>query len=157
MYNNIVVPLDGSELAESVIPHVVTVAKGCDEPKITLLRVVEPIEMPYGEALATIPLGYLKQAEIGETERAEKYLNKIATKLTISGIKATVKIISGKAADAIVDYVNKNNIDLIVVATHGRSGISRWVWGSVTDRILTHVCIGVLMVRAPGCGVLLKQ
>ena len=51
----------------------------------------------------------------------------------------------------IAEYATKNEIDLIVIATHGRSGVSRWVWGSVADRILRSACVPVMMVRAPGC------
>ena len=51
----------------------------------------------------------------------------------------------------LADYATKNQVDLIVIATHGRSGVSKWVWGSVADRTLRSACIPVLMVRAPGC------
>jgi nucleotide-binding universal stress UspA family protein len=157
MYKNIVAALDGSELAEIVLPHIATVAKGCDEPQITLLRVVEPVPLAYGDLLNEATVGQLVQAENKEKAAAEKYLNRIANKLIISGLKASYKVLSGNAADTIVDYVNNNDIDLVILATHGRSGISRWMWGSVTDKILHHVCAGVLMVRAPGCGLFYKD
>jgi nucleotide-binding universal stress UspA family protein len=51
----------------------------------------------------------------------------------------------------IADYASKNDVDLIIIATHGRSGVSRWVWGSVADHILRSACVPVLMIRAPGC------
>ncbi|MFC1972232.1 universal stress protein [Chloroflexota bacterium] len=57
----------------------------------------------------------------------------------------------GLVADSIAEYAQNNDIDLIVVATHGRSGISRWVMGSVADRVLRSACVPVLMVRVPGC------
>jgi nucleotide-binding universal stress UspA family protein len=152
MYKNILVPLDGSELAEGVLSHVATVAKGCQEPKIVLLRVVEPVEIPYGDALTAVTLTQLEQAEGNEKANAEKYLNKIAKNLTMTGIKTVAKVVKGKAADTIVNYVEDNNIDLIIFSTHGRSGLSRWLWGSVADRVLRHVCVAVLMARAPGCG-----
>jgi nucleotide-binding universal stress UspA family protein len=57
----------------------------------------------------------------------------------------------GKVAESIADYATKNGVDLIIIATHGRSGVSRWVWGSVADRVLRSACVPVLMVRAPGC------
>ena len=58
---------------------------------------------------------------------------------------------SGKAADMLADYVKGSDADLVVIASHGRSGISRWVYGSVADRLLRAACVPVLMVRAPGC------
>ncbi len=57
----------------------------------------------------------------------------------------------GGVAEGIADYATKNDADLIIMATHGRSGISRWVLGSVADRVLRSSCVPVLMVRAPGC------
>jgi len=57
----------------------------------------------------------------------------------------------GRVVEELANFAEKNQIDLIIIATHGRSGVSRWVWGSVADRILRSSCVPVLMVRAPGC------
>ena len=57
----------------------------------------------------------------------------------------------GRAADRLVDFSEKNDIDLIVMASHGRSGVSRWAYGSVADKVFRASCVPVLMVRAPGC------
>ena len=54
-------------------------------------------------------------------------------------------------ADTLAQWAEKNEVDLIVIASHGRSGISRWVMGSVADRVLRSACVPVLMIRAPGC------
>ncbi|HYB20519.1 MAG TPA: universal stress protein, partial [Thermodesulfobacteriota bacterium] len=67
------------------------------------------------------------------------------------GARVESAVLHGRAADALAEFATKNRIDLIVIATHGRSGVSRWVWGSVADRILRSSCVPVLMVRAPGC------
>ena len=62
------------------------------------------------------------------------------------------KVLSGgQAADMIADYTTKDKVDLIIITTHGRSGISRWVWGSVADRVLRSACVPVLMIRVSGC------
>jgi len=61
-------------------------------------------------------------------------------------------VLSGRAAETLAEYATRNEVDLIVIATHGRSGVSRWVMGSVADRLLRSVNAPVLMVRAPGCG-----
>ena len=157
MYDNILVTLDGSKLAECVLPHVETVYKGCEKPKVTILRVVEPVQLPYGEGMTGITLDMLRQAEADEKVEAKTYLEKIAAKMSKVGMAVQTKVLAGKAEEAIVDFINKNNYDLAILSTHGRSGISRWVWGSVADRILRHVCIPVMMVRAPGCGLLMKE
>ncbi|MGA2368476.1 MAG: universal stress protein [Dehalococcoidia bacterium] len=157
MYKNIVVTLDGSELAETAVEHAETIARGCQDPQITLLRVIEPVRIPYGEATPGLSIPQLGQLEKDEKAKAEKYLNKIAAKLTVSGIKTSVKIMNGPAAETIADFVDKSQVDLVIMATHGRSGLSRWVWGSVADRILHGVCVPVLMVRVTDCGNLYKK
>jgi nucleotide-binding universal stress UspA family protein len=97
-----------------------------------------------------------KQAEeVGKAE-ARKYLGEIEATLKNVGIQVKTKLLFGRAADTIIDDIAKNDFDLVIISTHGRSGISRWVWGSVADRILRHVCIPVMMVRAPGCGLLME-
>ncbi len=159
MYKNIVVTLDGSDLAETAIEHAETIARGCQEPQVTLLRVVEPVRLPYAES-STVPglsLMQLTQLEKDEKASAEKYLNKIAARLTVAGIKTSVKILAGPASETIVDFIEGNRVDLVIMATHGLSGISRWIWGSVADRILHSVCVPVLMVRVTGCGTLYKK
>ena len=153
MYQKIMVPLDGSKLAECVLPHVETVAKGCESPEVLLVQAVEPIAIPYGREMATIAsMEQLKAFEAHHRADAEKYLKETVARLSQAGIKARADVITGKAAEALVDFANKNDVDLLVIATHGRSGISRWVWGSVADRLLRSICVPVFMVRAPGCG-----
>jgi nucleotide-binding universal stress UspA family protein len=157
VYKNMLVTLDGSNLAECVFSHVQTVIKGCEQPAVTLLRVVEPIEIPYGEGFTAISYEVIKKAEDEEKDEATKYLKKAAQRDEFSGAKISTIVLYGKAADMITDYVSKNKIDLIVIATHGRSGISRWVRGSVADRILHSVSVPVLMVQSPGCGMAFKK
>jgi len=66
-------------------------------------------------------------------------------------VEVKTGVLKGNPAESLADYASKNKVDLIVIATHGRSGVSRWVWGSVADRLLRSACVPVLMVRAPGC------
>jgi nucleotide-binding universal stress UspA family protein len=93
----------------------------------------------------------LKAFETHNRTEAEKYLKEVVARLGKTGVNAKADIIFGKAAEALIDFANKNAVDLVVIATHGRSGVSRWVWGSVADRLIRSVCVPVLMVRAPGC------
>jgi nucleotide-binding universal stress UspA family protein len=153
MYERILVTLDGSEVAECALPHMETVYKGCEKPKVTLLRVVEPLQMPYGEAMTVLSVDMIRDAEAQALEEARQYLQRISIRLGRVGIPVTTEVLMGRPAETIVDYINKNNCDLLVTSTHGRSGVGRWVWGSVTDKVLRQVCIPVMLIRAPGCSV----
>ncbi len=147
------VPLDGSKLAECVLPHLEAVVRRSEPtPVVLLVRAVEPIAIPYGREVAKI--ASMEQLEAFETHNkveAKKYLKGIVAQLAKVGINAKDDVIYGKAAEVLGDFASKNDVDLVIIATHGRSGISRWVWGSVADRLLRSVCVPVLMVRAPGC------
>ncbi|MFC1869991.1 universal stress protein [Chloroflexota bacterium] len=152
MYQKILVPLDGSELAECVLPHVEGVVKGCQAKEVIFVRVAEPVPLAiFGEEF----LGDAREWQrIGEQNQAaaENYLKRLVGQLQYGNIKIQSEVLmGGRTADIIADYATKNEVDLIVIATHGRSGISRWVWGSVADRVLRAACAPVLMVRPPGC------
>lgn len=146
------VPLDGSKLAECVLPHLETIIKGCESPEVILVQAVEPISIPYGREISEFTsLEQVKAFETHQKVEAEKYLKEIVARLGKTGVNARADVIYGKAGEALSDYATKNDIDLVIIATHGRSGISRWVWGSVADRLARSTCAPVLLVRAPGC------
>jgi nucleotide-binding universal stress UspA family protein len=149
MYRKIMVPLDGSKLAECVIPHAQEIAK-LSKASIELVQVIEPVELPTRGGLA-LSIDDLKQIDTYSKNDAERYLNEILSRLKNVGIKARSKVLIGKAADSLIDYIHEGNFDLIIMATHGRSGISRWIWGSVAERILHHSSIPVLIIRPPEC------
>ena len=152
MYKKIMVPLDGSKLAECVLPHLEAVIKGCESSEVVVVQAVEPLSVPYGREVSQFTsLEQVKAFETHQKVEAEKYLKEVVTRLKKTGIKAKSKVIYGKAGESLSDYVTKNGVDLVIIATHGRSGISRWVWGSVADRLVRSVCVPVLMVRVPGC------
>jgi nucleotide-binding universal stress UspA family protein len=157
MYKKIMVPLDGSKLAECALAHAESIAKSCAAGEVVFVRVVEPVYLParaIGDSMA-ITAEDMKEArkgiEANEKAAAKKYLEGVAKRAELGDLKAKTEIVVGKAADALADYAKKKNVDLIIISTHGRSGASRWVWGSVSDRILRSACVPVLMVRAPGC------
>ena len=151
MYKNILVPLDGSELAECVLPHVESIAKGCGVQDVVFLRVVEPFYMPSGGDDGGFSADDVKRINSENRAAAENYLGQLVNRTKYDGITIQSEVMAGRAADSIADYATKNAVDLITIATHGRSGVSRWVWGSVADRVLRSACVPVLMVRAPGC------
>jgi nucleotide-binding universal stress UspA family protein len=149
MYKKLMVPLDGSDLAECVVPHVEAIAKGCETEEIILLRVVEPERMYRVSESAIDP----NLAEIRESERkknAAAYLDTIVKRFADMGLKTTPRALVGRVAERLIDYCMDERVDLIIIVTHGRSGITRWVRGSVADRILRTSLIPVMMIRAPG-------
>lgn len=153
MYKKIMVPLDGSKLAECVFPHLEIVIRGCESLQVLFVRAVEPIAIPYGkEAAKLTSVEELKAFEAHSKSDAEKYLKGIVDHFRQTGINAKAEVIFGKASEVLKDFAMKNGIDLVIIASHGRSGISRLVWGSVAESLLRSLCIPILMARAPGCG-----
>jgi nucleotide-binding universal stress UspA family protein len=150
VYNKILVPLDGSELAECIFPHLETLAGGCQAKEVVLIRVIEPFRQPTPSEYIIRPEEIIRINQEVKAE-AEKYISQASTKIKRDGFRVKTEVLAGSPAEFLSDYATKNGIDLIVIATHGRSGVSRWVWGSVADRILRSACVPVLMVRAPGC------
>jgi len=149
MYKKIMVPLDGSELAECVFPHLEAIVKGCRSPEVIVVQAVEPLSVPYGREVAQFTsLEQVKAFETHQKVEAEKYLKGIVARLRKAGVNARADLVYGKAGETLSDYVPKNKIDLVIIATHGRSGVSRWVWGSVADRLIHSINVPVLMVRA---------
>jgi nucleotide-binding universal stress UspA family protein len=152
MYKRIMVPLDGSKLAECVFPHLETIVKGSPSPEVRVVQAVEPLSVPYGREIAKFTsLEQVKAFETHQKAEAEKYLKGIVARLRKSGVNARADLVYGKAGEALSDYATKNDVDLVIIATHGRSGISRWAWGSVADRLVRSVSAPVLMVR-PSAG-----
>jgi len=151
MYKKIMVPLDGSELAECVLPHVETIAKACDVRNVIFVRVAETFySAPTGGGFL-FGDEEIKRFDAEHVAAAEKYLEQLVNRLDYGKVNIQTEVLAGKPAESLAEYATKNEVDLIIIATHGRSGVSRWVWGSVADRILRSSCVPVLMVRAPGC------
>ena len=153
MYNKIMVPLDGSELAECALSHLEAVAKGSPLAEVIIVQAVEPISIPYGlEVTKFANLEQVKEFQTHQNVAAEKYTQKVIARLGKVGVTAKAEIIFGKASEVLAEFATKNKVDLIIVATHGRLGISRRVWGSVADHLIRSISIPVLLVRAPKCG-----
>lgn len=155
MYRRIMVPLDGSKLAECVLPHVESVAGGCSAEEVLLVTVTERvagyrlIQDHYSDTV-------VKEREVpeavGKLERqGQKYLDKIAKGLQAKGLTVKTQVLMGDPAGEITFLAEHGDCDLIIMASHGRSGPSRWAFGSVADKVFRAACIPVLMVRGPGC------
>ena len=150
MYEKIMVPLDGSELAECVLPHVEGFIKGCHVSNVVFVRVVEPITAPVGIGNVYVGREESRERESTRKSAVKDYLNQIVDRLKHEGTELHSEVLVGRVADSLADYTEKNDIDLILIATHGRSGVTRWVRGSIADKILRYSNVPVLMVRAPG-------
>ena len=150
MYQKVLVPLDGSKLAECVVEHVKSIATGCQVPTVVLLQVVEPIGLrgylPRGMAEDT----YRDAKETAEIQ-AKNYLNEMAERLKAEGIAVETDVADGLPADEILSYAEEKGVDLIVMSTHGRTGVSRWFSGSVVEKVVSQSLIPVLVVTPPGC------
>ncbi len=151
MYKKILAPLDGSKLAECSLEHVKAIASGCNVPEVVLLRVVEPIPAQTAAALAEAGADFLVQAERRNRTDAETYISEVTAMLKKEGLAVQGALARGNAAEEILDYAKKNHVDLIIMSTHGRSGVTRWVFGSVADRLLRHSTVPVLVVSPAGC------
>ena len=150
MYTKILVPLDGSELSECSLDQVKKIAVVGGVSEVILLKVVEPVSI--NEATAWSQAGYtITEVQNKKEAGIKDYLTQTAEKLTDQGISARAEVIEGRAAESILDYAEKNKVELIIISTHGRSGISRWTFGSVADRVVRHSAIPVLVVSPPGC------
>ena len=141
MYKKVLVPLDGSELSETILPQVVAVAKPAGA-KIILFRVREPIERGVRETMGE---DLAQKLDAVNQEEMQNYLNKIASDLVKQGLKTEIATAEGRPAEAIIEYTERHAIDLIVMATHGRSGITRWAFGSVAGKVLQVSTVPVLI------------
>lgn len=172
-YKKIVVPLDGSRLAEIALSHVEEIATGCNVSEIDLVSVTEslkvqvprsePVEfvvasqfrgmstevdnmgrpnMPYSVPPGNMPVTVGRMAKAAKT-----YLLKIAAQMEKKGLSPKVHVLIGNVAEQIVDFARNEDADLIVMASHGRSGVSHWAVGSVAEKVFRASEIPVLLVK----------
>jgi nucleotide-binding universal stress UspA family protein len=141
MYERILVPLDGSPLAEQALPHAVAQA-GRFGAEIILLKVLDPLPDPVFSSPAA-----LRTAERASAELASDYLERTAARLREEGVPVQVSIVDGKPYLEIVSFAERQQIDMIVMSTRGHSGFSRWLLGSVADRVVRGATVPVLLVR----------
>jgi nucleotide-binding universal stress UspA family protein len=142
MLQHILVGLDGSLLAETILAYVSTLAKSLGA-EVALLHVVHLSEdMQRGEP------SHLLQPAIQHAEtQAREYLSRVAQRLTDSGLTVRSQVRVGDAATEIVRAAQQEGAELIALATHGRSGLQRWVYGSVAEKVLHTTSTPLLLVR----------
>jgi nucleotide-binding universal stress UspA family protein len=152
MHERILIPLDGSRVGEAALPYIKElVAKLSPSVKveITLFQSVSSLThyVIAGEASAPVPYTEPEMAQI--KKKAEEYLAKVGQEFQAKNVVVRSEVGVGKAAEEINKAADEFDVDLITMSTHGRSGISRWAFGSVTEKILRSGNRPVLMVRAP--------
>jgi nucleotide-binding universal stress UspA family protein len=154
MYKRILVTLDGSPLAEQVLPHVKAIIEGRPDAQVCLLSVAQVID-PAAASAMLYPLAVYPGRPIDlqvERKRLEdelrNYLRSIELQLNQNGNAINSEVRFGQPAEEIIGYAHDIQADLIAMSTHGRSGLARWAYGSVADRVLTHAECPVLLVRA---------
>ncbi len=141
MYKKIMVPLDGSESAECVVPQIEAIISEAEVTDIFFVHVVQPILEPKMGEFAPIEKAY-----------AEEYLEDLVGRFEYNNARLHVDVIVGRGiAESLAEYALNNEADLIVIASNGESGINRLELGSVADRIMRIASMPVLMVRATGC------
>lgn len=147
MFNHILVPLDGSPLAENVLPHVIAIAKS-GEDDVILLRVIEPqvSSGSAGDITRPRPVDPLEW-QIRKAE-AETYLNDVAKRLHQAGINTSVHLSEGRAAENIIEFSQENQAGLIIISSHGASGMSGWNISSVVQKIVMRARTSLMITRA---------
>jgi len=129
MYQRIMVPLDGSELAQTALAHALAMCKA------------------FG---ATLVLLHVRDARQGSAEAARRYLDFVRQEHERNGIAIELVVREGPVAEAIIATADEERIDVIAMATHGRSGLQRVVYGSVAEQVLRSSAKPVLLVRVAG-------
>jgi nucleotide-binding universal stress UspA family protein len=153
MARRILIPLDGSQLAEQVLPHVKALVE-CRGAEIHLLSVAPVIDNVAASVMLYPLYVYREQLadEDAERKRIEteltNYLRGVASGLEQAGAQVKCAVRFGSPADEILSYASEHKIELIAMCTHGRSGLARWAYGSVADRVLRVSTCPVLLVRA---------
>ncbi len=141
MFDNILVPVDRSDLAECVLPHAVAVARAF-QSQVTLLTVLERgtrLDYTYG----VDPLAWrIRKAE------TESYLRSLSDRLQKTGLPLERRTLEGDAAEQIIDFAHNNGVNLIILSSHGQSGLTGWNVGSVVQKIVMRARTSIMIVRA---------
>jgi nucleotide-binding universal stress UspA family protein len=145
MYKRMLIPLDGSELAEAILPFAEQVASPLNA-EVILVRVVEAVSA--AEAIALAGVVAPDTFAVREME-AKRYLHDVERRLSKKGLRARTRIALGPPAAAILGAVQTSAADLVAMTTHGRSGLGRALFGSVAESVLRASPVPVLVIRTP--------
>ncbi len=141
MFDTILVPLDGSQLADCVLPHVLAMARSFNA-EVTLLRMLEK-----NQTGTSAQLFDLLNWQINKT-RSNLYLDKLKTRLQESKVRTQAVVLEGLVADGITEYAQNYGMKLIILSSHGRNGLTQWGISSITQKIILSAQTSLFIVRA---------
>lgn len=148
MYKTILIPLDGSELAEAALPHAVELAQKFGS-KIILLRVVQPVNYMLTELGSAEDLTLMKKLYESLKRESMAYLQRQEERLKRDAVEASAILLDGvQPAQTILETADALDADVIIMSTHGRTGVGRWLFGSVAENVVRHSKVPVLSIRA---------
>ena len=145
LLKKVLVPLDGSELGATAVPYAELLGQALGA-EIVLFQALEPMRIPFVDQELTTPNSGYTPVESKKVDSLA-YLNSVANRLNKWGLKVSSAVVLGYAADQIIDYAKANAIDLIAMSSHGRTGVGRWLYGSVTDKVLHAGDTPVLVIH----------
>jgi nucleotide-binding universal stress UspA family protein len=149
MYTNMLVPLDGSPFAEIALPHATALASKFNS-KLTLVKVFETPHVYQSVANQAL----LNDIHIAAIKEASDYLEAVKAKLTAEGFTVEIHFVEGdNVAAMLLEAIEASGADLVVMSTHGRSGLDRWRFGSVAQRVARHSPVPVVLIRPQKEGV----
>jgi nucleotide-binding universal stress UspA family protein len=149
MYKVILVPLDGSERAEAILPHAEDLAR-CYRAKVIFLQVVEPEPLIVGPDVVYPVVNEEMMAE--RTRSAEAYLAERQAEFEARGIEVETRVAHGPVVEEIIHRAERSEVDLIAMASHGRTGLSRVFYGSVAAGVLHKVDRPLFLIRSSNNG-----
>ena len=155
MFKKVLVPLDGSELAECTLAHLKSLFNDGLLGEVTLLNAVK-IDIPWGELEGGhFNLNALRERVITSSQ---KYLSEMGSRLSSQGIKVKTESVEANwPAYTITNYAQKNGMDLIVMATHGHTGLKKLMLGSVAFDVLNRSSVPVLLIRPEACRIQIEE
>lgn len=152
MFKKVLVPLDGSELAECTLSHVKNLFKDGFVGEVTLLNIVN-FDIPWAQLRSeqhhVIDLDSIRKPIFAESR---KYLAEIESRLVSEGIKVkTESLEANRPADTITEYAKEKGMDMIIIGTHGYTGLKKLMMGSVASGVLHQSHVPVLLIRPESC------
>ncbi|HNA53207.1 MAG TPA: universal stress protein [Anaerolineales bacterium] len=145
MYRKILVPLDGSKIAEGVLPHAKSLAYSEGAELILLTVGANPaLDFAFSDP------GLAQTAVDEQEEKSKAYISRIESELKADGFKTSTLLRVGSVAEVILGVAEELQVDVIAMSTHGRTGPARWLLGSIAERVVHNSNVPVLLIRARG-------
>lgn len=143
-YKKIIVPIDGSGWSERAIPHAVDIAHN-NNAELILLHVFKP---PASEYVGELALAGQTDSLMATREEMKQKLQALRGQIRSEHVEVRVQFIEGTGVAGIIcGYINDENADLVVMSSHGRTGVTRWLFGSVAHKVMQDVNVPVMIIR----------